>query len=202
MTNRGEGSIRCPIVYVCLDSVIQISKLNDFIFCPHSIYLHAIYDSFDVNLYKQRPQITGTLHHNVIDSGVYSTSTRYLQGISVYSQIYNLAGKIDIYDTEKAILVERKYKIKTIFDGYRYQLYAEMFGMQEAGYKVKGLLLHSLSDNKRYQIDMPDSKELAEFEELIINIRNYNPETFEDNIVSSKCENCIYKTLCSNVKSK
>ena len=45
-----------------------------------------------------------------------------LQGIEVYSDIYRIIGKIDIYDRKKEALVERKNKITTIYDGYIFQL--------------------------------------------------------------------------------
>ena len=30
-----------------MDNAIRISHLNDFLFCPYSIYLHNIYDAID-----------------------------------------------------------------------------------------------------------------------------------------------------------
>lgn len=179
---------------------IQISKLNDFIFCPNSIYLHSIYESFSDAVYKQKPQIVGSIKHENIDKGYYSSSKRFLQGIPVYSEKYNLVGKIDIYDTELKILVDRKYKVKQIFDGYKYQLYAQYFGMIERGYEVKNLFVHSLSDNKRYEIGLPSKKDLKKFEKIMQKIWEFYADGEIEDVNSSKCKNCIYNTLCHYAK--
>lgn len=39
-----------------MDDYIQLSTLNDFIFCPYSIYLHSVYMESDGDLYKAAPQ--------------------------------------------------------------------------------------------------------------------------------------------------
>lgn len=59
------------------------------------------------------------------DSATYSTQKGMLQGISVYCEKYNLVGKIDVFDKKTGILTERKKKIKTVYDGYIYQIYAQ-----------------------------------------------------------------------------
>ena len=51
-------------------------------------------------MYHEKPQINGKHAHRTIDFQTYSSSKRYLQGLPVYSEKYNLVGKIDIYDTE------------------------------------------------------------------------------------------------------
>jgi len=179
-----------------MDDHIQISKINDFIFCPYSVYLHSIYEDFNSNEYHQQPQIVGKLSHRSIDQKTYTTSKFVLQGINVYCEKYNLIGKIDTFDIQKGILVERKYKIKQIFDGYRFQLYAQMFSLEEMGFNVKKLYIQSLSDNKRYPIQMPTNKDIEEFERLIDRIKNYRPENKEKITYNNKCNNCIYKPLC------
>ena len=178
-----------------MDSYIQISKINDFIFCPYSLYLHSIYDNFNSKTYHQSPQVKGKIAHESIDIGKYSTSKKYLIGIDVYSSEYNLAGKIDVYDNEKYALIERKNLIKNIYDGYKYQLYAQCFCMQEMGFHVNKLYLHSLQDNKRYEINMPNKEEKDYFKALIEEIKSFN---FNKEIVKneSKCMQCIYKPLC------
>jgi len=106
-------------------------------------------------------------------------------------------GKIDIYDIEEEALIERKFKIKNIYDGQRFQLYAQMYCLQEIGYEVKKMFIHSLSDNKRYPIDLPDDAEKKKFEKVIDDIRNFNPADFVGKINKNKCENCIYRQLCN-----
>lgn len=179
-----------------MESYIQISKLNDFIFCPKSIYFHGIYESFSEKTYHDTPQTVGKIKHEIIENGEYSSLKRYLQATQVYSEKYGLCGKIDLFDTEKGILIERKYRVKQIFDGYKYQLYAQMFGLQEMGYTVKSMFIHSLSDNKRYLIELPDAQEMAKFEQLIYDMHHFDVAQpgFTQN--EKKCEMCIYKALC------
>lgn len=75
------------------------------------------------------------------DNAAYSTKVSMLQGISIYSEKYNIIGKIDIFDSEKGILTERKKKVKTIYDGYIFQLYAQYFSLREMGYVVPNLIV-------------------------------------------------------------
>lgn len=176
--------------------LIQISKINDFVFCPHSLYLHSIYDSFSQKVYHRRSQTRGKAAHKNIDYGKYSTSKHILQGLAVYSQKYKLIGKIDLYDKKEKSLIERKYKIKQIYDGYRYQLYAEMFCMEEMGYEIKKLLMHSLADNKRYTVPLPTKEQIREFETVLDEIWQFDAGQEVEDIPKSKCENCIYSQLC------
>lgn len=37
--------------------------LNDFVFCPYSIYLHNVYMEADEDLFKAPPQTKGTIAH-------------------------------------------------------------------------------------------------------------------------------------------
>lgn len=178
-----------------MEPYIQISKLNDFIFCPYSVYLHGVYENFSQKVYHEEVQIIGKISHETIEEKRYTTSKWILQGIDVYCEKYNLAGKIDIFDIELGFLIERKYKVKKVYDGYKYQLYAQMFCLKEIGYEVKKLFIHSLSDNKRYNIILPDKNEIAKFEALIKEINNYQAEQkVLKNL--SKCARCVYKPLC------
>ncbi|MCM8787640.1 MAG: type V CRISPR-associated protein Cas4 [Candidatus Omnitrophica bacterium] len=178
-----------------MDDYIPISKINDFLFCPYSVYLHSVYERFSQRVYHSTPQTIGKIYHQTIEEKKYTTSKFILQGINVYSPKYNLLGKIDIFDTKNGALAERKYKVKKIFDGYKYQLYAQMFCLEEMGYKVKKLFIHSLSDNKRYKIPLPNKNEINKFEMLIEKINNYQAsQKYPKNL--NKCAKCIYKPLC------
>lgn len=176
---------------------IIISNLNDFVFCPASIYYHQLGSSLDKILYQNKAQIDGSFVHEKIDSQQYSTSKTVLQGISVYSEKYNLIGKIDIFDTKSKVLTERKNKITKIYDGYIFQLYAQYFSLKEMGYDIKGLRLYSYSDNKNYKIKLPenDPDMLSKFNALIKNMFNFNLENFKQTN-SLKCKTCIYSELC------
>lgn len=187
-----------------MEDLIQISKLNDFIFCPFSIYLHTIYDTFRKETYQEKPQKAGTISHKKIDYGHYSTKKNILQGKPIYSEKYGLIGKVDIFDVDEGMLVERKRKVKQLFDGFKYQLYAQYFCLLEEGYKVKTMLIHSLLDNKRYPIPIPDKDETKPFKKLIQAIRAFNPDQAQFTQNQAKCQNCIYAQLCTykNVKSE
>ena len=177
---------------------IQISKLNDFVFCPYSLYLHSIYNAFDKSTYQDTPQKRGTLAHSSIDTNTYSSSKRYLQGIPISSQKLKLIGKIDLLDTQTKTLIERKYLLKKIYDGYRYQLYAQYFCLREMGHEVDNLCIHSLKDNKRHNINIPDSIETDKFYELIESIQKFSVLHSEfTQTAPEKCKNCIYAPLCS-----
>lgn len=110
-----------------MENPISISNLNDFIFCPVSIYFHGLDNDTEKLTYQSSYQLNGTASHEKSDNGVYSTKKNILQSISVYSDKYNIGGKIDVFDIDTGILTERKKKIKQIFDGYIFQLYAAIF---------------------------------------------------------------------------
>lgn len=181
-----------------MEDYIQITKLNDFIFCPKSLYFHGLYDKFDERVYHDVPQAVGKIKHESIDLNKYSTSSKYLQGTMVYSEKYRLLGKIDIYDKELFLLTERKNRIKNIYQGYKYQLYAQALCLEEMGYRVLHFKAYSMEDNKAYVIPPPTPRDEEKLLELIRKIREYKIEdyinTFPDSI--EKCEECIYKELC------
>ncbi len=180
-----------------MESYIQISFLNDFIFCPRSIYFHQLHGRQSTYCYQDTPQIEGKAAHKAIDEKRYSTKKTVLQDFEIYSDKYKLCGKIDIFDCESGILTERKKKIKTIYDGYVFQLYAQYFGLTEAGYDVRFLRLYSSDDNKVFKILLPcdDAIMFEKFEQLIEQINHYDLENFQQ-INQKKCENCIYEPLC------
>lgn len=181
-----------------MEDYIQISKLNDFIFCPKSIYFHGIYESFSEKTYHDIPQTVGKIRHENVDKGQYSSLKRYKQGMSVFSDEYGLCGKIDVYDYQKKALIERKYRIKKIYQGYIYQLWAQYLCLNEMGYEVKMLMFHSLADNKRYKVDLPNRKDLAKFLVFIDDFKRFDIFTADYKQNPQKCATCIYKDLCHN----
>ncbi|MFH1030792.1 MAG: type V CRISPR-associated protein Cas4 [bacterium] len=179
-----------------MEDYIQISKINDFIFCPYSLYYHSIYENFSQKVYHESPQTKGKIKHECIDKGKYSTAKKFLQGMDVYSEKYGVCGKIDIYDKEEQSLIERKNKVVKIYDGYKYQLYAQYFCLLEMGYEIKKMFIHSLSDNKRYKIDLPTGEELEKFEKIISDMRSFKIEKDKIEKNGNKCAMCIYRQLC------
>lgn len=115
---------------------IAITQLNDFIFCPASIYFHMLYGNTNKFLFQSEKQINGTASHSAIDEGRYSSRKNVLTSLDVYSEKYGLTGRVDIYDQKEGTLIERKRKIKTIYDGYVFQVYAQCVALREMGYKV------------------------------------------------------------------
>lgn len=74
-----------------MDNSILITELNDFIFCPVSIYFHKLYGDMDRIIYQSEYQINGTNAHKSVDEGEYSSLKSVLMGIDVYSERYNVA---------------------------------------------------------------------------------------------------------------
>lgn len=182
-----------------MEPYLPISYLNDFIFCPRSIYFHQLYGNVDTRLYQTTDQVNGKAAHKSLDSKTYTTAKAVLQTIEVFSDKYKIGGKIDSYDQQKKLLVERKRKITTIYDGYIYQLYAQYHCLTEMGYQVDKLKLYSMTDNKSYPIAKPedDPERQKGFEQLIDDMRRYkltDPQTPNKN----KCERCIYSPICDS----
>lgn len=181
-----------------MEPYIPISFLNDFIFCPRSIYFHQLYGKLDKQVYQQQPQIAGQAAHVSIEGKTYSTRKTVLQGIEIYCEQYKICGKIDIFDISTGKLTERKRQIKTIYDGYIFQVYAQYYALTEMGYKVNSIALHDIIHNKSYPIPLPceDREMQLKFEALInqINCFDMNDQNFTPN--TKKCLNCIYSNLC------
>lgn len=181
-----------------MENPIPISFLNDFIFCPVSIYFHSLEEDEDRIIEQDTVQLNGTAAHEKSDTATYSTRKTVLQGISVFCEKYNLIGKIDTFDTESGTLTERKKKIKTVFDGYVFQIYAQYYALIEMGYSVKKLKLYSMDDNKVYPVLLPEENDdmSAKFNKLLHDINAFSFTDYkQDNPL--KCAHCIYEPLCS-----
>ncbi len=180
-----------------MDDAILITELNDFIFCPISIYFHKMYKDMDKMIYQNKSQLNGTAAHEHIDNGTYSTQKSILMGLDVYCEKYNLIGKIDIFYVDDGILRERKKHVKDIYDGYIFQVYGQYFALTEMGYFVKSIEIYSMDNHKKYNISLPyeDIIMYKKFEEVIENIKDFSIDNFVQNN-SSKCQNCIYEPAC------
>ncbi len=98
-----------------MENYIRISTLNDFVFCPKSIYYHELYKKYNTDLYQEQAQVDGKINHAPIDTKSYSSSREILQGLDVYSDKYGLCGKIDLYHKTKKSLMERKSEITRLY---------------------------------------------------------------------------------------
>lgn len=180
------------------ETPIAISALNDFIFCPVSIYFHKLAQQEDDMLLKGERQLNGTNAHKNSDAATYSSKKSMLQGMSVYCSEYDLYGCIDTFDSESGILTERKRKVRAVYDGFVFQLYAQCFALREMGYTVGKTRLYSMLDNKSYDIPLPEDNPdmLIKFKNLVEDIRTFSMQGFIQSN-SSKCNSCIYEPLCS-----
>jgi CRISPR-associated exonuclease Cas4 len=181
-----------------MEDPIIISNLNDFGFCPASIYFHNLMYGADRILTQTSSQINGTHSHFSIDNGSYSSRKSVFQGLEVYSEEYGLIGKIDIYYADKGLLVERKKKVSKLFDSQIFQIYGQYFAMCEMGYDVRELRIYSMDDNRNYSIPLPedDAELFNSFCNVVSDMHAFNLDTFkQDNPL--KCANCIYEVMCS-----
>jgi len=174
---------------------IPITMLNDFLFCPYSVYLRNIYHDADDDIYKAVPQVRGSYAHKDIDSGTFQDSEPCITGIPVASHEYGIMGVIDILYTESHHLVERKYKLSKIYQGHIYQLWGQYVCLSEMGYQIQRLSIHSQSDNATHEIPLPSPTDLATFKGFINTITHTDiANTHTDN--AAQCQGCIYSPLC------
>ena len=184
-----------------MDDYISISTLNDFIFCPYSIYLHNVYMETDEGLYHATPQTRGKIAHETIDKKKASNRADDLQALPIISERYGLVGKIDIYKGREQKLIERKYQLKQIFQGQIYQLWAQYLCLIEMGYPVQSLAFYEISTNKMIPIELPKEEELRGFEQFLSKYRSYDP-TAPIMTNRNKCRHCIYCNICDKTEDE
>lgn len=182
-----------------MENYIAISTLNDFIFCPYSIYLHNVYMESDETIYYATPQVRGKIAHEGVDKKTYSTKKDDIMSLPICSEKYGLIGKIDLLKNKEHLLIERKYQLKQIFQGQIYQLWAQYFCLIEMGYQIDKLAFYEISTNKMIPVEIPNEQQVAEFESFLLSFKNYNPG---DPIAVNpkKCEHCIYNSLCDKAE--
>jgi CRISPR-associated protein Cas4 len=179
-----------------MEHLWTMTQLNDFIFCPRSLYYSGIYrNTGSVEVYHQAPQLNGKAAHKAVDEARYSSRKNILQGTTVYCEKYNLVGRIDTFDITSGVLTERKNSITAVYDGFRYQLYAQYFALTEMGYDVTQLRLYSSKDNIVYPVSIPSAYETNDFEHTLKCMEEWTPSScFKSN--PKKCRACIYSALC------
>lgn len=182
-----------------MEDYISISSLNDYIFCPYSIYLHNVYKDTDEGIYHASPQTKGKAAHLSVDNKTSSTKVSEVPSLSVYSDSLGIIGKIDVYREDKKILIERKYKLQKLFKGQIYQLWAQYFCLLEMGYQVKEIAFYEISTNKMIPLELPGDSEYSELKNFIEEYKRYNPLN-EITVSKNKCVHCIYCNLCDKTK--
>ncbi len=183
-----------------METFLQITYLNDFVFCPYSIYLHQVFDNNVEDLYSANPQQKGKAEHYDIDVSEKVETERsrepnILKGIYVISTKLGVYGKIDtLYVLDKK-LVESKYSITTLYQGYYYQLWSQYYALIEMGYEVEQLSFYSIKDCKEYPIALPNRENLKELRNHIRKIARFDFGS-EIKVNPTKCRHCIYASLC------
>ncbi len=177
-----------------METFLPISYLNDFVFCPYSIYLHQVFDNNKEVVYTAKPQQRGKTAHQIIDTQN-KPKNNILKGAYVLSNKLGVYGKIDTLYTKKQKLVESKFQIKTIYRGYLYQLWAQYFALTEMGFSIKELNFFSMRERQTIPIKIPGQVEFDELRAHIKKIARFNFES-EINVNPVKCQHCIYAALC------
>lgn len=74
-----------------MESYLMITQLNDFMFCPRSIFFSGIYhDSVSDEVFHQTPQRQGLAAHAAVEEKRYSSRKSVITGMTVYSAKYRL----------------------------------------------------------------------------------------------------------------
>lgn len=181
-----------------MEEYISISSLNDFIFCPYSIYLHNVYMDTDEGLYHATPQTKGRIVHETIDTKKASNRADDLQSLPVMSEEFGLMGKIDFYKGREHRLVERKYQLRNIYQGQIYQLWAQYLCMKEMGYDIESLAFYEIRTNKMIPIELPSDNQIVEFKRFLEAYRNYDPSQ-PLHVNENKCKHCVYCNICDKM---
>lgn len=184
-----------------MNDYIQLSTLNDFIFCPYSIYLHNVYMETDEDMYKALPQTCGTIAHQSVDDKKYTSSKNVVMALPVYSSELGISGKIDVYKQDEHFLIERKNHLKHIFRGQIYQLWGQYFCMIEMGYRITHLAFYEISTNKMHDVPLPNVQDKQELIDLITRFKTYDPIRDAITINPNKCTHCIYCNLCDKTNT-
>lgn len=175
---------------------LAISSLNDFIFCPYSIYLHNVYMESDETMYHATPQTQGRVAHVTVDKKTASNCSNDILSLPVYSEEYGLMGRIDVYKRKEKKLIERKYQLKQIFQGHIYQLWAQMLCLREMGEEIELLAFYETSTNKMIPVPMPTEDDLMRFKGFLLRFRSFNPGSTPFIVNLNKCRHCVYCNLC------
>lgn len=178
-----------------MDGYISFSQLNDFLYSPFSLYLHECYKSYNTTVFQDTPQVAGKQAHETIDNQQYKKKN-WITSMWLASPTLRIYGKLDVYNEVTGELVERKRLIKQIHDGYKMQVFAQYYCLQEMGYKVSTIALHSLADNTRYQLGKPSDADMQKLKNLIHEIHTYQPTFADLETPANKTLLSIYAPLC------
>lgn len=71
-----------------MEFFLPISYLNDFVFCPYSIYLLQVFDNSKEEVYSANPQQKGKSAHDIVDNTNLKKSKKILSGTDVLNFYY------------------------------------------------------------------------------------------------------------------
>ncbi len=185
-----------------METYLPITYLNDFIFCPYSLYLHQVFDQNSEDAYSALPQQRGKAFHAHIDSfeeARASEKEKVLKGIYVISRSLGVYGKIDTLHLEEKKLVESKYFISRLYQGYYYQIWSQYFALCEMGFEVSSIEFFSIKDSITIPLPIPKESQREELKAHIRKVARFDFET-EIKVNPSKCRNCIYAALCDKTQ--
>ncbi|MFZ1248804.1 MAG: type V CRISPR-associated protein Cas4 [Candidatus Saccharimonadales bacterium] len=177
-----------------MEPFIAISTINDFLFCPRSLYMHQAAGDIAPTSYQAAPQVRGKAMHEAIDTGRYSHRKTVLQGTPIFSEKLQIQGKLDTFDTATGELIERKAHLTQVYEGYMWQLYAEYFCLREMGYDPTSLAFYSTQDNKKHPVRLPTEADKTQLKRIIQDMQTYNAEK----LLAHHCPRCnhnIYAPL-------
>ena len=179
-----------------MDTLINITSLSGFLFCPYSIYLENVFSDMDDDVYVAVPQVRGKAAHKKIDTRKLSTDKDDVQSLKVWSEELGLVGVIDLYRKAEEHLVEFKYRVgETLFLRQKVQLWAQCYCLREMGYDVKRISVYETSTGTFHSVPLPNDEDRKVLEDLIMRFRNYD---FASPCVVNpkKCTHCVYCSLC------
>lgn len=178
-----------------MDGYISFSELNDFLYCPHSLYLHSLYKNYKTQIYHDTPQTDGKAAHETIDQNTYKRGG-WQSGRWLCSPDYKIYGKCDLYNPHTGELVERKKTVRKVYGGQKMQVWAQAACLEEMGEIVSSIRIHSMTDNKSYEIANLDANVKRSLHDLISQIQTFRlADMSEMAIDCEKCKECIYSPL-------
>lgn len=175
-----------------VEDYIPISHINDFLFCPYSIYLHSVYGAAEEEFCKAVPQKAGTMAHEKITR---DEREGVLHDRPVRSEELGIAGIIDEFDTTTGTLTEYKNRTGRLFPGQFMQLYGQYFCLLEEGLTVNALRFVEISSGKETPVPLPGKEEEELLSDIVERIGSFSPSD-EIPINPNKCSKCIYCMLC------
>ena len=103
----------------CENSLVSISALEHFSYCPRQCALIHVEQTFDENVFTVR----GRLSHERVDSGVTTAPTapkgvRQVRSLPIWSDKHGLIGKADVVDFHKGGQMPVEHKLGRIAGGH------------------------------------------------------------------------------------